>query len=401
MVVFSYSRIASFFSCPRKYMFAYIKRVPREERVKTSAQVLGTSVHAALEYYYKEKMRNIEHTVEDVLRFYETIWEREWDGSIYIPQGTTEENEKEIGRQCLINYFEKIMRDNIYRDEKILGVEKNLYFPIDDNNSIRCIIDRLGKIDTEYIIHDYKTGGRLPDIRNLEQDEQLILYAAALRYNIPDAKDIKLVWHFVRFGEDFVIKPNLSRISEVLEAIREKIKKIESAVEKQEFPPVRGVLCNYCDFKKYCDSYDRQLTLEEHFSQDDISRYLSLIEEKKALRKKLKDIEEDIQKIEGKIIERLNKEDKQYIIFNDKRISYLRKKTYILPAQNSEKRRILEDILNTHNIYNRVAVLNPRKLISFVEGLDDNFLKNQILSNLVEKEQEKIRVESLGVSDRQ
>jgi hypothetical protein len=63
----------------------------------------------------------------------------------------------------------------------------------------------LGPDGRNYEIHDYKTNSRLPLPDYIHADRQLALYVIGVKNNYPDVKDVRLIWHFLKFDKETVV----------------------------------------------------------------------------------------------------------------------------------------------------------------------------------------------------
>jgi RecB family exonuclease len=111
-------------------------------------------------------------------------------------------------------------------------------------------IDRLTRRDDGlYEVHDYKTGQRTPDAQQLRQDRQLALYELGVRQNFPDAREVKLIWHYIAHDKEFTS----SRTPEELSALEKKVSTLIERIEATtEFPCRQGPLCKWCEYQKLC-----------------------------------------------------------------------------------------------------------------------------------------------------
>ena len=65
-------------------------------------------------------------------------------------------------------------------------------------------IDRLSRVEKGvYAVHDYKTGS-IMEQEYADKDRQLALYSIAIKQTFREAKKIKLIWHYVAYGEDVI-----------------------------------------------------------------------------------------------------------------------------------------------------------------------------------------------------
>ena len=121
-----------------------------------------------------------------------------------------------MGRQCLREFYEQ---HHPFTDGTTVGLEKRVTVDLDDtgNYKLQGYIDRLvEKDDGVYEIHDYKTSGRLPHQAEADEDKQLARYQLAVLEMWPDVKEVRLAWHYLRFGKMLVS----TRKAEQLEDLR-------------------------------------------------------------------------------------------------------------------------------------------------------------------------------------
>src|SRR5947207_15634844 len=101
--MYSNSRIETFEQCPRKYKLRYIENI-RTDREGIEAFV-GKRVHEALEKLYRDLKITKLDTLEEVLAFYESAWEKNWHGKVAIVrEGFTPAHYFGKGQQCLRDY---------------------------------------------------------------------------------------------------------------------------------------------------------------------------------------------------------------------------------------------------------------------------------------------------------
>src|SRR5438034_7591329 len=69
---FSISQIQTYLLCPLKYRFTYIDRIPKPWR--SASLSFGSSVHAALEWFHKERLAGRNPSSPEVLAVFEGDW---------------------------------------------------------------------------------------------------------------------------------------------------------------------------------------------------------------------------------------------------------------------------------------------------------------------------------------
>ena len=120
IVKFSHSRLSAYETCPLRYKYAYIDRV-KVEVEDTVETFLGSRVHEALEKLYRNLQFERTLTLDGLLAFYDSEWEKGWDESIIIVnKNYIQENYKKMGERYLKDYYQ---RYKPFSEGKILGLE--------------------------------------------------------------------------------------------------------------------------------------------------------------------------------------------------------------------------------------------------------------------------------------
>ena len=267
MPVFSHSKLSTFEQCKLKYRFRYIDKIIPDID-KTIESHLGSVVHSTLEWLYTEVKKNKLPTIDDVIVNYSENWKENYEEEIPIMKKEMTVNDYfNKGIQFLINYYIK----HKPFDDNTIAIEKGIVFNLDAEGKykIRGFIDRLVyNLETkEYEVHDYKTSGRLPSDKNIENDRQLALYSIAIKEAFNHEKRVILVWHYLAFNKKIVSKRTDDQLNQLKEETLDLIKEIESTTV---FPPRKSPLCNWCEYKPICPAWgnkppEKQLTLKEYF----------------------------------------------------------------------------------------------------------------------------------------
>lgn len=253
MTTYSHSKLSTYEQCKLKYKFRYIDKI-KPEIEKTIEAHLGSSVHSTLEWLYKLVLQRKVPSLDETIVHYHEEWEKEWDDKIIIvKQEMKKEDYFERGIRFILDYYLK------HRpfDDNTLELEKKINIKIEENKEIQGFIDRLveNKKTNEIEIHDYKTGGNLPDKDKIENDRQLALYSIAIKEIFGQEKKVKLVWHYLHFNTIIHSYRTNEQLEELKSSIKSLIKEIEST--KEFFPQPSG-LCNWCEFKNICPSFNSE-----------------------------------------------------------------------------------------------------------------------------------------------
>lgn len=258
MSVYSPSRLGTYQNCPQQYKFQYIDKVEVEE-VEGIEAFMGGIVHEVLHKLYLDLRLSNLNTIEDLLKHYKDLWEKGWhDGIQIIKKGYTKENYFQTGERCLRDYYK---RYHPFK-EKTIWLEERVAFKLDPEGKyqLQGYIDRLdAPKDGVYEVHDYKTGS-MPKPEDLEEDRQLSLYQIGVMQAWPDAREVKLVWHYLAVDKEII----LTKTPKELEAIRkETIKLIDEIESEKEFKPIVGPLCDWCAYSDICPAMGHQAKVEE------------------------------------------------------------------------------------------------------------------------------------------
>ncbi|MGD9676653.1 MAG: RecB family exonuclease, partial [Candidatus Bipolaricaulia bacterium] len=256
MARYSYSKLGTYRACPLQYRFRYIDKV-RVDVAPSIEAFMGSRVHDALEGLYKQVANGRSPSRDDVLSLYEQGWDAERTGDLRIVDDTLDEAAyRAVGRRCLELY---IARYAPFDDGLVIGLEDGFQIALGEGLVLNGFIDRLMKhADGVYEVHDYKTSRRLPTPEEARADEQGGWYALAVRRRFPHARDIRLVWHYLRHDEELVSTRTPQEIERLERDIVRRVRAIEAAVD---FPAQESPLCAWCDYLAVCPAKGHSLAV--------------------------------------------------------------------------------------------------------------------------------------------
>jgi RecB family exonuclease len=231
-LVLSASDIYTYRSCPLRYKYARVLRIPSEQ---TLNQRFGIAVHQVLERYHVSGAS----TLAELMELLQTAWRRGGFGD-----SDRELDLHEKARVALTRYHERLRE----QDSEPVWFERSFSFTL-GTHQVRGRVDRIDKLpDGGYELIDYKTGRPKNDAQ-LGEDVQLSLYALAARedwglqassgayYYVLD--DLKVPLSPRGEGEDEWIKDVVLRVGEGILA--------------QEFEPTPSPeACAMCDYSFLC-----------------------------------------------------------------------------------------------------------------------------------------------------
>ena len=249
--MYSHSRLSNFENCPRKFQYRYVLKIPADG--ESIEAFVGKRVHEVLERLYRATQRGQLPSLPQVLFRYGRLFEEAYDASrVYVVRRERPiQFYRELGERCLSNYYRAHYPFD--RDET-LGLEERVHFELGDAAGsvvrIQGFIDRIARgRDGVIEIHDYKTGARIPNQAQVDEDRQLALYQLGLSERYGVAQPLRLVWHFLRRG----IVRTSSRTPDQLDSLRSRTLRLVERIQlEDEYPAVPGPLCSWCEYRERC-----------------------------------------------------------------------------------------------------------------------------------------------------
>jgi putative RecB family exonuclease len=364
---YSNSQLATFEQCPRQYKFIYVDGIKRyEEGIEA---FLGQRFHDAMEWLYAERAFRCV-PLDELLDYYEQNWAGQWHDEVKIvKKRRTQDDYRLMGRRFIEDYYR---RHNPFDQGRVLGLERYIRFPLDDTGRYKCkgIIDRLMIApDGAFEVHDYKTGSKLPEQKELDRDRQLALYQIGVQNLWPEAKerDVRLVWHEVAFD----IEMRSTRTPEALEKLKTELGALIDRIEAEtEFPQRESALCGWCAYQDLCPSRKHLVKVEalpwDKWKDEPgvviVDAYAERWRKKKVLEAEVKTIEGELEGLREAAIAFAEKEDAQVIAGTDARLKVTGKDKVILPGKGSEEREALDAELRKLGVWDEVADLDTKAL---------------------------------------
>jgi len=170
-LVLSHRQVDDYQTCPLKYRFIHVLRVPIRRH---HAVVYGETVHKVVEYYLLRRAAGAYTPLEDLL----AVYEREWESQGFLTR-EHEEARKAAGRQALIRFW----HDEEATGTKPTWVEKEFLVTL-GRDRVRGRFDRVDEELLGAVIVDYKTSevSRQAEAdRKAAESLQLKIYALAWR----------------------------------------------------------------------------------------------------------------------------------------------------------------------------------------------------------------------------
>jgi DNA helicase-2/ATP-dependent DNA helicase PcrA len=235
-LLLSASDIDTYRTCPLKYKFARVFRIPSEP---TLNQRFGIFVHQVLERYHQAEVRNMEQLVG----LMDAGWRR---GGF----GTSEEERQLRGKAdaALRRYHERFEQS----DSEPVWFERGFQFRL-GRHTLRGRVDRVDRLpDGGYELIDYKTG-RPKSVAQLREDVQLSLYAVGAR-EAWDLDASRQSYLYVLDDEKVPVpQEEIDR-----DWIADTVAEVGEGIASQGFEPTPSyAACSICDYRIVCPAAER------------------------------------------------------------------------------------------------------------------------------------------------
>jgi RecB family exonuclease len=230
-LVLSASDVETYRSCPLRYKFGRVLKIPTEQ---TLHQRFGIVVHQVLERHHAAEGG----TLEELLELLDAAWRRAGMG-----EGARERELRGKARAALTRYHERL------REEPAQPVwfERSFAFALGPHH-VRGRVDRVDRLpEGGFELIDYKTG-YAKTAEELGEDIQLSLYAIAAR-EAWDLGETRGAYYYVLDDR----KVPVPRGADGGEWVREAVLAAGAGILAQDFEPTPSPgVCARCDYRIVC-----------------------------------------------------------------------------------------------------------------------------------------------------
>ncbi len=236
-VVLSASDIDTYRTCPLKYKFARVFRIPQEP---TLHQRFGILVHQVLERFHAQEVA----TLPELLGLLEAGWRRGGFGD-----SMQERQLRGKASSSLTRYHERFQSE----DGQPMWFERQFTFKL-GRHLLRGRVDRVDLLpDGQYELIDYKTG-RPKSPEQLADDVQLSLYAVGAREAWRLDASRQAYYYLLDDQKVAVPRDDRDRGDWVCEVATE----VAEGIQSQGFEPTPSfAACSICDYRLVCPAAER------------------------------------------------------------------------------------------------------------------------------------------------
>lgn len=266
----SYSSVGTYQTCPLKYKYQHIDRIPEP---KSKEAIFGTLIHAVLKYIHTPAI--LSPTINQALDYYS----KGWNSEVY---------ENEIEERAAFTQGVTIIQNYLTHtkpnDYTIIDLESRFAIEIGNEESglhtVSGIIDRIDKTEEGYEIIDYKTTRKMPSQDKVDNDIQLSIYLKAFLARYPKEIDhlekITVSLYYVKHG----VKLSSKRTKEQLEHLEKVFLDVIKSIEEEKFDPILSPLCDWCGYQNICPLWKHKFAETRKMETEEvkmaIGEYLNL-----------------------------------------------------------------------------------------------------------------------------
>ncbi|MFA5176996.1 MAG: UvrD-helicase domain-containing protein [Candidatus Omnitrophota bacterium] len=234
----TYYQIDDYLTCPLKYKYVNILRVPIMEH---HTVIYGRAMHEAVTKYYQYRQAGKRMELGELL----DVFRNSFDPQGFLDKAHQEERFK-VGLEALNRFF----HTEEERATQPKFIEKDFSFMF-DGNKITGRFDRVDETGAEAVIIDFKTSEvkaqKVAD-KKVSESLQLALYALAYQ-NIFGKLPARVELYFLESG---LIGSHKIKDAD-LDTVKEKIGEVSAGIRKQDFAATPAYMaCSYCAYNQIC-----------------------------------------------------------------------------------------------------------------------------------------------------
>jgi len=376
MPTYSHSRLSSFEKCKLQYKYRYIDRIRRD--VQGIEAFMGNRVHEALEKLYRDLQMERTPELDELTALYYRNWEGQYSEKIRIVKTEyTADHYRKVGERCITDFYRTY---HPFSDGVTLGLEEKVGIPLDPAGKYRMegYVDRIVRVaPSVFEVHDYKTGGTLPSAEDLKTDRQLPLYQLGVQAKFPDARDVRLVWHYLAFNQEL----RSARSPDALEGLKTRTVELIQRVETtREFPPTESALCRWCDYLDICPLWKHRVRIsplpENEFMNEP---GVQLVDRLADLEARKAEQEKDLGKLRAAILALMEKEKTTVLAGTKHEARLIQEETLRFPEPTETGWKGLEMVLKEMGIMERFASFDSAALARALQDPEtDRYLKSAL-----------------------
>lgn len=311
----SYSSVGTYQTCPLKYKYQHVDRIPEP---KSKEAVFGTLIHAVMKYVHTPAL--LSPSVDQALDYFA----KGWNSEVY-----EDEMEERSAFSQGVTIIQNYLAHNKPNDFTIVDLESRFAIEIGTEESgkhiVSGIIDRIDKTADGYEIIDYKTTRKMPSQDKVDSDLQLSIYLRAFLERYPKEWErmdkITVSLYYLKHG----VKLSSTRTKEQLERVDQTFLEVIKSIEEAKFEPILSPLCDWCGYQKICPLWKHKFAETRKLETEDVK---TAIGEYLDLKGKMSEEKQRLGKLQAMILDYMEQEGVDRVFDDQGIIGKSLRKTY-------------------------------------------------------------------------
>jgi len=248
--VISLSQVQTYLGCSLKYRFQYVEQIPKAWR--TGAIAFGTSVHAAVEWFHRQRMEGATPSVQAVLEVFEADWYAQNVEPLVFSEKESQDSLARKAGALLEVYL------GASHGPAPAAVEQFFELDLADPETgevfdlrLKGVIDLIEEGD---VLVDLKTAARTLAAGDLERHLQLSTYALAFFLRSGTIPSLRLDL-LLKTAKPRLERLTTSRTREDLAWTARLIKEVADAIQTEHFYPNPSWRCSECEYFAHCQRW--------------------------------------------------------------------------------------------------------------------------------------------------
>ena len=246
----SVSRVQSYLACPLQYRFRYVDVIQKPWRA--AALAFGSSVHATVEYFQRERLSKRMPSVAEVIAIFEADWYAQNTQPLLFKDGESREGLGKAGQQLLDLYVQRAQAR--VPDAVELPFEVELVDPETGEAMDVRLMGVLDLVEQDGTVVDLKTAARSPSTSDLEQHLQLSAYALVTLLRTGAIPRLRLDV-LLKTRKPELLQLETTRDLTDLSWTAQLVRTVAQAIRAGSFHPNPSWRCGECEYFAHCQAW--------------------------------------------------------------------------------------------------------------------------------------------------
>jgi putative RecB family exonuclease len=253
----SHSQISTMRACPRRFAFQYVEGVPPD--FVPSTLLLGGSIHAAIELYFRAKLEGLGVAPQALLSAFHDAWHRQRQASdgqvpVRFNKAETFDSMQTLAARMIAAFLASPLAEP---KGVIVGIEEELRIVLDpDLPDVLAKVDLVTQTDGSLHVVDFKTSrSSWTEQKAQESSDQLVLYGQTVA-GMSRSLGLPVKLHFAVLTKHKKPRVQILRVAvdeRRVSTLRDGVAQVWAAIQTGNFYPNPSPQnCTTCPFRSRC-----------------------------------------------------------------------------------------------------------------------------------------------------